>query len=152
MQSIHVPASTVQRIKAVLGWIMPMLATALTAALGLGWAWLQTRVSTTELAAKVEPAVTAAKAAQASALTCETDIRRQDLLLQELLSMALDSWSQSEVDRQYSKSPRRAEYLDRAKKFYAREFADQLELHKNNPAEALRRTKLTVWRPDREGN
>lgn len=151
MQSIHVPASTVQRIKAVLSWVMPILATILTTALGVGWKWLASRASTGEVAAKVAEVSIAAKAAQASALTCETDLRRTDSLTRELLSMELESWSQLEIERQYGKSPRKSEYMDRARRFYQREFETQLLTHANNPAEALRLTRLAVWRPDKEG-
>lgn len=131
---------------------MPILATALTAALGIGWKWLATRASTDDVAAKVAEFSSAAKAAQSSALTCETDINIQASLLHELSLMALESWSSAEVDRQYSKSPRRAEYMDRARRFYRREYETQLLTHANNPAEALRLTMLAVWRPDKEGN
>jgi hypothetical protein len=131
---------------------MPILATALTAALGIGWKWLATRASMEDVAAKVAEVSIAAKAAQSSALTCETDAKQQALQLHELSVMALETWSQQEVERQYSKSPRKSEYMDRARRFYQREYETQLLTHANNPAEALRLTMLAVWRPDREGN
>ena len=150
MESLHVPASTVQRIVAMAKWLMPMLATGVTTVTALGWTWISSRTSVAEVAPKIAEVSTAAKAAQSSALTCEVEAKMAYALGIETARAQLDTWALAEVDRQYSRSPRRVEYIERARRFYAAAFDTYLEKNPNDPANALRRARLTVWRPDRE--
>jgi thioredoxin-like negative regulator of GroEL len=148
--SIHVPASVVQRIVGVARWLMPILATGLTGVLGLGWGWIASRTSLTEVAPKIAEVNISAKAAQSAALTCEVEAKMAHALALETARTQLETWAVSEVDRQYSRSPRRGEFIERARRFYGAAFDTFLEKNPNDPATALRRARQAIWRPDRE--
>lgn len=150
MESLHVPASTVQRIVAVARWLMPMLATGITTVTALGWAWISSRTSVAEVAPKIAEVNSTAKAAASSALSCDVQAKMAVGLALETARAQLDTWAVAEVDRQYSRSPRRGEYIERARRFYAAAFETHLEKNPNDPATALRRARQAVWRPDRE--
>jgi hypothetical protein len=136
--SIHVPASVVQRIVGVARWLMPILATGLTGVLGLGWGWIASRTSLTEVAPKI------------AEVTCEVEAKMAHALALETARTQLETWAVSEVDRQYSRSPRRGEFIERARRFYGAAFDTFLEKNPNDPATALRRARQAIWRPDRE--
>lgn len=150
MDSIHVPARVVHRIVAAAKFVMPILATAITAAGAVGWGWISTRTSVAEVAPLIAAVSTAAKSAQSTALTCETDTKIVKALAVELARTQIEMWGQSEVDRAYSKSPRRAEYIERSRRFYLASFEDHLDRNPNDIAAALRRARQAVWRPDRD--
>lgn len=150
MESLHVPASVVQRIVSVAKWLMPMLATGITTITALGWGWLSTRTSMNDVAPKIAEVATAAKAAQSGVLSCESEVAMAKAVAVETARTQLEIWGQVEVDRQYSKSPRRVEYIERARRFYVAAFESYLDRNPNDPATALRRARQAVWRPDRD--
>lgn len=148
--SIHVPASVVQRIVSIARWLMPMLATGVTTITALGWTWISSRTSVAEVSPKIAEVSSTAKAAASSALSCEVQAKMAQALALETARAQLETWAVSEVDRQYSRSPRRGEYIERARRYYAAAFDSYLEKNPNDPANALRRARQAIWRPDRE--
>lgn len=147
--SIHVPASVVERIVAIAKWLMPMLATGITTVTALGWTWISSRTSMTEVAPEIAKVNLSAKAAQSSALTCELEAKMAHALAVETAQMALSAWAVSEVDRQYSRSQQRGEYIQRAREFYQAAFERYMEKYPTDPAKALARAREAGWRPDR---
>lgn len=103
-----------------------------------------------EVAPKIAEVGLSAKAAQSSAFTCEVEAKLAHALALETARTQLETWAVSEVDRAYSRSPRRGEYVERARRFYAAAFDTYLEKNPNDPATALRRARQAIWRPDRE--
>lgn len=148
--SIHVPASVVQRIVAIIKWSLPFLATGITTITAFGWGWLSSRTSMSEVAPKLAEVSMAAKAAQSAVLRCDVETGSAKALAVEIARTELELWGQAEVDRQYPKSTRRTEYIERAKRFYLAAFDDYLDRNPNDPATALRRARQAVWRPDRD--
>lgn len=129
---------------------MPFLATGITTITAFGWGWLSSRTSMSEVAPKIAEVSIAAKAAQAATLRCEIDTAQAKALAVEIAHTELELWGQAEVDRQYRQSPRRTEYIERAKRFYLAAFDSYLDRNPNDPAAALRRARQSVWRPDRD--
>lgn len=148
--SIHVPASVVQRIVSILKWLMPFLATGVTTITAFGWGWVSSRTSMREVAPKIAEVSMAAKAAQSAVLRCDVETSTAKALAIEIAKTELELWGQAEVDRQYQKSPRRIEYIERAKRFYLASFDSYLDRNPNDPATALRRARQSIWRPDRD--
>jgi hypothetical protein len=149
MDSIHVKASTVERWAAVLRWVWPVVSIAMTTVAGFGFRWVLSRTSIEDVAPLIAKSNIAAAEAQSSALHCSSLAEVQSAQLTQITKMLLDTWAIAEVDRAYSKSPRRSEYIDSARKFFAREYSDQLERHANDPARALELARAAEWRPDR---
>lgn len=129
---------------------MPMLATGITTLGAFSWGWISSRTSMTEVAPRIAEVAQAAKAAQSGTLKCEIDNDITRNLALESAKLQLEMWGQLEVDRQYSKSQRRSEYIERARRFYIAAFETHLERNPNDIAAALRRARGAVWRPDRE--
>jgi len=103
-----------------------------------------------EVAPKIAEVSSAAKAAQAAVLKCDVDTSTAKALAVEIARTELELWGQAEVERQYSKHPRRTEFIERAKRFYLAAFDSYLDRNPNDPATALRRARQAVWRPDRD--
>lgn len=150
IESIHVPASTIQRIVAVLRWLMPILATGVTTIGAFGWGWISSRTSMAEVAPKIAEIGLSAKAAQAAVLHLEVETAAAKALALETAKMQLEMWGQAEVERAYSKNPRRTEYIERARRFYIASFETHLERNPNDVAAAVRRARQAIWRPDRD--
>lgn len=127
-----------------------MLATGITTITALGWGWLSTRTSMNEVAPRIAEVSTAAKAAQSGVLSCDSKAAMAMAVAVETARTQLEIWGQVEVDRQYSKSPRRVEYIERARRYYVAAFESYLDRNPNDPATALRRARQSVWRPDRD--
>lgn len=149
-ESIHVPSSTVRRIKGVAKLLIPVVLTAAATSLTTTWTWIKSRTSVDEVRPLIVEATVIARAAQSQGFTAHQDVIALKALATELAKTTIDLHAQAEVERAYSKSPRRVEYMDRARRFYARELERRLSEHPNNPAEAMRFTRLAVWRPDRD--
>jgi hypothetical protein len=149
-ESIHVPASTVRRISGIAKLLIPVVLTAAVTSLTTTWGWIRSRTSVEEIRPLLTDVTIVAKAAQSQGFSTYQDVLALKSLGNELAKSVVDLHAQSEVDRAYSKSPRRNEYIDRARRFYARELERRLTEHPNNPAEAVRFTRLAVWRPDRD--
>ena len=148
--SIHVPASTVQRIKAIVKLLVPVVLAAVATSLTTTWAWIKTRTSVDEVRPLVADVSIVAKAAQSQGFSNHQDLVALQQLAAELARTTIELHAQAEVDRAYSKSPRRTEYIDRARRFYIRELERRLTEHPQNAADAVRLTRLAVWRPDRD--
>lgn len=129
---------------------MPFLATGITTVGAVSWGWISSRTSIAEVAPKIAEVATAAKAAQAGVLHCDTEAAAARALALETASIQLEMWAHAEVDRAYSKSPRRSEYMERARRFYLAAFEQNLERYPHDTATALRRARQAVWRPDRD--
>lgn len=129
---------------------MPFLATGITTITAFGWGWLSSRTSLKEVAPKIAEVSIAAKAAQTAVLRCDVETAVAKSLAIETAKTQLEMWGQAEVDRAYPKSPRRAEYIERARRFYLAAFDTYMDRNPNDPASALRRARQAVWRPDRE--
>lgn len=148
-ESIHVPSSTVRRVKGIAKLLIPVVLTAAATSLTTTWTWIKTRTSVDEVRPLIVEAKIVAKAAQEQAFSNQQEARKLRHLAMELAKATIDLHAQAEVERAYSKSPRRVEYMDRARRFYARELERLLTEHPNSPADAVRLTRLAVWRPDR---
>lgn len=149
-ESIHVPSSTVRRVKGIAKLLIPVVLTAAATSITTAWGWLKTRTSVEEIRPLLVDVTIVAKAAQSQGFSTQQDVNMLKALSLELAKATIDLHAHAEVERAYSKSPRRTEYIDRARRFYARELERRLHEHPNNPAEAVRFTRLAVWRPDRD--
>lgn len=149
-ESIHVPASTVRRVSGIAKLLIPVVLTAAATSLTTTWGWIRSRTSVDEIRPLIVEVSITAKAAQSQGFTTHQEVLALKALAAELAKATIELHAQIEVDRAYSKSPRRNEYIDRARRFYARELERRLTEHPNNPAEAVRFTRLAVWRPDRD--
>jgi hypothetical protein len=148
--SIHVPGPTVQRAKSIAKLLVPVILTAAATSATTTWGWIKSRTSVEEIRPLLVEVTIAAKAAQSQGFTNHQDLAAQQSLALELSKSLIELHAQAEVDRAYGKSPRRPEYIERARRFYLRELERLLVLHRNDPAEAVRLTRLAVWRPDRD--
>lgn len=148
--SIHVPATTVQRLKGIAKLLVPVILTAAATSLTTTWGWIRSRTSVEEVRPLLADVTIIAKAAQSQGFANHQDTVALQQLAAELARATIELHAQAEVDRAYSKSPRRPEYIERARRFYARELERRLVEHPSNPAEAVRFTRLAVWRPDRD--
>ena len=148
--SLYVPASTVQRAKGIAKLLIPVVLTAAATSATTTWGWIKSRTSVQEVQPLLVDVTIVAKAAQSQGFSNHQDILALQSLANELASTVIALHAQAEVDRAYSKSPRRTEYMDRAQRFYARELDRRFAEHRNDPAEAVRLTRLAVWRPDRD--
>jgi hypothetical protein len=129
---------------------MPFLATGITTVTALGWGWLSSRTSMTDVAPRIAEAAASAKAAQIAVLHCDVETSTAKALAIEVAKTQLELWGQAEVDRAYPKTPHRAEYIERARRYYLASFDAYLDRNPNDPATALRRARQSVWRPDRD--
>ena len=149
-ESIRVPASTVRRATAIGKLLVPVVLTAAATAATTTWGWIRSRTSVDEVRPLLVDVTLVAKEAQSQGHTNHGEILALQALALEMAKTLIELHAQAEVDRAYAKSPRRAEYIERARRFYAREFERRLAEHGANPAEALRLSRLAVWRPDRD--
>ena len=148
--SIHVPASTVQRVKGIAKLLVPVILTAAATSATTTWGWIKSRTSVEEIRPLIVDVTIVAKAAQSQGFSNHQDIAALQQLTLELSKTAIELHAQAEVERAYGKSPRKPEYIERARRFYLRELERLLVLHRSDPAEAIRLTRLAVWRPDRD--
>jgi hypothetical protein len=150
-ESIHVSSSTVQKIKPVLTWIWRGISAAAVACCGLGFVWLQTRASIKDIGDAVGPANTAAAAAQSTAHHAANVAEEALKLSVETARMQAELWGQAVVERAYNSSPRRQEYIERARAFYVNAFDDlrRTPQYENDPVGAIERVRRLTWRPDR---
>jgi len=146
MQSIHVPASVVQRIARVLTWLP---ATVVLSVITGGYQWIGNRASIDYVGTRVGPAVTAAKAAQADALTASSLAKAHSLELVAVWSHVVQMHADLQVLREYSRDPSRGAYIDRARAYYAERYNAALRANPNDPSGAAAAALLTAWRPDK---
>lgn len=147
--SIHVPGPTVQRFKAIAKLLVPVILTAAATSATTTWGWIRSRTSVDEIRPLIIDVTIIAKASQSQGFANHQDIAALQQLTLELSKSVIELHAQAEVERAYGKSPRKPEYIERARRFYLRELERLLVLHRNDPSEAVRLTRLAVWRPDR---
>jgi hypothetical protein len=149
-ESIHVPGSTVKRLKALAKLFVPVITIAAATAWTTSVTWFRTRPSTADVQKLTGECTAIAKEAQDQAKTNHVQIYAlQDAAL-TLAREAIALHAQAEVMRAYSASKRLPEYIDRARKFYAAEFERELDEHPGELVRALRQAQRAVWRPDRD--
>lgn len=150
LQSIHVSASLLQRLGRVLGWAMPS-ASVVFSALALSYRWVGDRVSMQEVSAALSPVAATAKMAAADGYHCVSLIDVHATQLSAAWAEVVAMHAELRVYRSYGNqsSTRRSELIDQATGFYRARYAEQLEKHSANPAEAARLALLQSWRPDR---
>jgi hypothetical protein len=151
VKSLHVPATTVQRVVAVVRWLAPYALAGVVAAIGFGWRWFESRTSREDVAALITTATSSAAAAQATAHSAASLAKTHTVELVEVWKHVVAMRAELKVLRAYGRAdgPTRSRYIDEAQAFYAREYEIQLASNRNNPAEAVRLALLAVWRPDR---
>ena len=149
-ESIHVPSQTVRRATAIGKLLVPVILTAAATSLTTTWGWIRSRTSVDEIRPLIVDVSLIAKEAQSQGHTNHGQVLALQALGDELAKTSIELHAQAEVDRAYSGSKRRSEYIERARRFYARELERQLAAHPGNPGEALRLSRLAVWRPDRD--
>lgn len=134
--------------------MLPVIGTAALTSWATAWTatvtWFKTRTSVEEVQPLIVDVNLIAKAGQSQAHTNHADIQIQRELTSELARAMIELHAQAEVDRAYASNKRRSEYIERAKRFYMREFDRLLAEYPNHPSEAIRLTRLAVWRPDRD--
>ena len=147
-ESIYVPSSSIKRwtkifgvIAAVAGPVAPFVVD-----------WVTTRPSRDEMSKAVEPAMSASRAAQSDVLTCSSLAASLEKLAEQQGLVTAELWGQAVVERAYNGSPRRQEYIERARNYYRRNFKRLYESpeFRGRPSQALEQTLLLTWRPDRE--
>lgn len=156
-ESIHVPAHAVRRFHTFVKFAWP-IAAGLATILGSWWTygsvWVKTRTSLDavriELAPDIGKIATAAAAAQSDVHHAANDAAQAKAIALELVLTELELWGQAEVERAYRDSPRRSEYIHRARSFYVAAFKERMAVDPSNPADALARARLRTWRPDRD--
>lgn len=150
MQSLHVPASTVQRVVRVVRWLVPSSG-ALLAGVIFTYRWFGSRASIDDVGTAVGTVSVVASAAQASAFSAESLAKAQALELAALWAHIVATRAELKVLREYGKADAqtRSKYIDEAQAFYVLQLEAQLRTHANNPAEAARLALLAQWRPDR---
>jgi hypothetical protein len=149
-ESIYVPAATATRLKGFAKLLIPVVLTAAATSATTTWGWIKSRTSVDEIRPLITDVTIIAKAAQSQGFSNHQVLLQLQQLSAELARTTIELHAQAEVDRAYGKSPRRPEYIERARRFYQRELDRRLAEHPSNPAEAVRFTRLAVWRPDRD--
>ena len=150
LESLHVPASTLQRLARVARWLAPSSASVLAAVI-VAYRWVGSRASIDDVGRKVADANIAAKAAQAAALHAASIADGHTAELRSLWLHVIAMRAEARVQRAYGKADAatRAEYVTRATDFYTLRFDEQLRVHANAPAEAAELALKMEWRPDR---
>lgn len=149
IRSIHVPASTVQRLLALWRWVLPYITGAAIAGAGFSARWLESRVSREELGAAVGPVKVIATAAQTTAFHAESLATDHADQLAVLWRHVVLIESELTVYRDFGRADpaRRGRLIESARRFYSAEYEQQLRTHATDPAEAARLALLTPWRP-----
>lgn len=148
--SIHVPGQTVKRIKALAKLFIPVVTIAAATAWTTTVTWFRTRPSTAEVQKLTADCTTIAKEAQDQGKTNHVQIYALQQTALKLAETAIELHAQAEVARAYGKSPHLPEYIDRARKFYANEFARELDERPGDIVRSLAQARRAVWRPDRD--
>lgn len=147
--SLHVPATVVQRIGAVLRWLLPYVSAGLIAGAGFGYHWLTSRVGRNELAVARADLTTELRTLREQAFHASTLADAHQRQVTALWSHVVALEAELYVHRTYARaSPTRiAQLIEQAKQFYALEYDRQLTTHTLDPAEACRLALLANFRP-----
>ena len=149
LESIHVSASTMQRISRIFGWAMPSASVVLSS-LALGYRWIGDRASIADVGTQIAPIGVVAKAAQADAFHATSLLKDHQYQLEHAWAEIVVLHAELEVYRTYGNKDAhtRGRLIEDGTRFFRAEFDNQLESHPNDPAEACRRALLARWRPD----
>lgn len=147
MESIHVSASTLQRIAR---WLMPS-ASVVFSAFALCYRWMGDRVSMVEVGIAIAPIAQTAKNAAADGMHCSGLVDIHEAQLAAAWAEVVAMHAELRVYRAYGNQPaaRRIDLIGQADGYYRARYAEQLEKRPTNPAEAARLALLQQWRPDR---
>lgn len=147
MDSLHVPASTIQRVGR---WLIPS-STSVLAVVLVTYRWFGSRASLDDVGTKVGKVTAAAAAAQSTAHHAASIAEGHTTELHALWVHVVAMRAELKVMREYSKqdSATRSRYIEEAQAFYNLRFEEQLRVNANAPAEAARLALLQQWRPDR---
>lgn len=148
--SIHVPSSQVKRAKALAKFFIPIIMVAAGTAWTTAVTWFRTRTSVDEVRPLIAECNTIAKDAKSMAKEQHAQIYALQNTVLLLAEIEVGLHAQAEVNRAYANSKHYPEYVERARRFYAAEFARQQTMHPNDIVRALTLTRLAVWRPDRD--
>jgi len=118
---------------------------------GLGYKWAESRASRTTVATEIARYATVSAEVRRQAAHGATLVDDHERQLAQLWEWQIAAQAELLVHRSYGRldAARRAELIERAKRFYAHEWEAQRERHANDLAEAARQTMLIEWRPDR---
>jgi hypothetical protein len=149
MDSLHVPRSVVQRLAAVVKWLLPYLLAGLFAGVGFGFRWLESRASRTDVAAAIAAVNAVAEEAKRNgyhgASLADSHARQLAALWSRLVAVEAELLVYREHGR--ADAARRGALVEQARKFYLREYEARLATHANDPSEAARLALLAEWRP-----
>lgn len=146
--SIYVPSSAIKTWKKVVA-VVAAIATPLSPPVV---SWVSSRPSRDEMSGEIAKANIAAKAAQSDTLSASNAAEQALALATETARQSAELWGQAVVERAYNNSPRRAEYIERARNYYRDRFDAfrKSTEFRGDPAGALQRAiKESPWRPDR---
>jgi hypothetical protein len=148
--SLHVPAHVMQRVTRVLNWISPLMGMAMLTGLGFGQRWLSSRASHEYVGDKVAEPIGIARKAQDDAHHAASIADGHTIELRAVWGHVIAMRAEQEVQRRYPRQDAgtRGQYIELAQRFYAHEYALQLE-KTISPAEAARLALLADWRPPR---
>ena len=149
-ESIHVPSYTVKRAKALAKLFVPVITIAAATAWTTTATWFRTRPSVDEVTKMTAECTKTAKDAQDQTRVQHVQIFALQQTALIMANAVVELHAQAEVTRAYGTSKRFAEYCERARRFYVREFERQQTEHPNDIVRALTLTRLHVWRPDRD--
>lgn len=147
-ESIHVSASTLQRLQRVLVWVLPT-ASAVFSSLALGYRWVGDRASMSDVATQIAPIALAAKQAQAEAFHNSVESKDHGYQLERAWAEIVALHAELEVYRRYGNKDAhtRGQLIDDGIRFFGAEYDRQLEAHPHDPVEAARRALIARWRP-----
>jgi hypothetical protein len=152
MESIHVPARVLQRVAAVVKWIVPYVVAGIIALLGFGYRWIESRASREYVGEKVGEAVSGVKTIEANAFHATSLADAHERQLAALWLHAVTTDADLIVYREHGRAAadpaKRGPMIEAARRFYLREYEVQLRTHANDPAEAARLALLAPWRPE----
>lgn len=150
MQSLHVPAATMQRIMRVAAWLAPSSATIMAAVL-FTYRWFGSRASLEDVGQTIAMVSLDTKAAQKDAHHAASLADDHSTELRSMWWHVIAMRAELRVLREYGKqdAPTRSKYIEQAQGFYSLQFEEKLKTHANDPAEAARLALMETWRPDR---
>lgn len=134
-------------------WVLSSIGTGLAAGLAflgtLGYGWAESRASRVTVSSEIAryaSSVAEVRRQAAHGATLADDHARQ---LAQLWEWQIAAQAELLVHRSYGRvdAARRGELIERAQRFYQREWEMQRARHANDLAEAARLTMLAEWRP-----
>jgi hypothetical protein len=142
-----------QVIVRVLKWALPFVTTALIGAVGAGYAWINTRAGRVEMADAVAKVQASATAAQAASSHCASVLDGEHGLIDQSKAawgevIALHAELQIYREYGHATAQQRAELIDDAVNWYAKQYKDELGRTAIDAQSAAARTLKQHFRPD----